>query len=464
MIFSLDFHPSAKALYESAAQRWWSYGELIDSIREMQTLLPGSPKALVFDFCRNDIRSIVAYLASLEIGHAVALLDDNLSAESKAGLIDLYQPEFVSTTRQIPCPGYEPVHETLWRRTNPTNQPLHPDLALLLSTSGSTGSPRFVRLTRRNIESNAESIAAVLAIEPSDRAITSLPIHYSYGLSVLNTHLLRGASIALTDQGLLEPGFWQTFRAAECTSLAGVPYLYQILNRLDPDRLNIPSLNTLTQAGGKLNPELIAKFSGWIARRGGRFFVMYGQTEAAARISILPSESLPARLGSVGLPLPGGSVQIAVDDELTTEPNRPGELIYHGPNVMMGYAAGRDDLALGNVTGGVLRTGDVAYTDEDGFIFITGRAKRDAKLFGLRINLDEVEGMLRGHGPVAVVSKGEKLRIYCEHGDEELFAIYQRELAARLRIHYTAFAFERIDRIPVTSAGKIDYQNLAALP
>jgi len=243
-----------------------------------------------------------------------------------------------------------------------------------------------------------------------------------------------------------------------------VPYLYQILNRLDPERLNIPSLNTLTQAGGKLNPDLIAKFSGWIARRGGRFFVMYGQTEASPRISILPSDKLPAKLGSVGLPLPGGRVRIAIDDELTTEPNRPGELVYEGPNVMMGYAAGREDLALGNVTGGVLRTGDMAYTDEDGFIFITGRAKRDAKLFGLRINLDEVESMLRAHGPVAVVGKGEKIRIYCEHGDADVFAVYQRELAAKLRIHYSAFSFERVDRLPVTSTGKIEYQTLAGLP
>jgi acyl-CoA synthetase (AMP-forming)/AMP-acid ligase II len=464
MIFSLDEHSSAKALYEASAQRWWSYADLRDSVESSLRAFTGSSKPLIFNFCRNDIRSIVTYLAALESGSAVALLDDGLASEAKIDLIDLYQPDFISTGVDVPSPGYEPVRELLWRRTVPSNLPLHPDLALLLSTSGSTGSPRFVRLTRRNVEANAESISQVLAIEPSDCAITSLPIHYSYGLSVLNTHLLRGAAIALSDQGLLEPGFWQTFRAAECTSLAGVPYLYQILKRLDPDRLNIPSLNTLTQAGGKLQPDLIAKFSSWISGRGGRFFVMYGQTEATARISILPPAFLPAKLGSVGTPLPGGQAFIRIDDEMTAEPNRSGELVYRGPNVMMGYAASREDLALGDVTGGVLSTGDMAYMDEDGFLFITGRTKRDAKLFGLRINLDEVESMLRIHGPVAVVSKGEKLRIFCEHGDDEVFAVYQRELAARLRIHFAAFAFERIEKIPVTSSGKIDYQNLVGLP
>ncbi len=454
MIFSLDRHASAKALYEATSGQWWTYADLRNAVDGWRVFLTSQSKSLVFNFCRNDIRSIAVYLASIETGHAVALLDDGLPAESKANLIDLYRPEFVSTSEGVPCAGYEQVRETLWRATYTATLPPHPDLALLLSTSGSTGSPRFVRLTRRNVESNAESISQVLNIGPSDCAITSLPIHYSYGLSVLNTHLLRGASIALTGQSLMEPGFWETFRAAGCTSFAGVPYLYQILHRLNPDRLNVPSLNTMTQAGGKMDPKLIARFSEWIANRGGRFFVMYGQTEATARISILPPEALAEKPASVGKPVPGGHFSIQVDGELT----------YQGPNVMMGYAAGRQDLALGDELGGVLATGDLAYVDEDGFLFIAGRAKRDAKLFGLRVNLDEVESMMRVHGPVAVIARGEKLRIYCEHGDEETFAGYQRDLAARLRIHHSAFAFQRVDVLPTTSSGKIDYQTLAGIP
>ena len=192
-------------------------------------------------------------------------------------------------------------------------------------------------------------------------------------------------------------------------------------------------------------PDLIARFHSWISSRGGRFFVMYGQTEATARISILPAGSLPAKLGSVGLPIPGGQVSVQDDAGTLSELNIEGELVYSGPNVMLGYASGRADLALGSVTQGVLHTGDKAFLDAEGFIFITGRAARDAKLFGLRINLDEIESMLRIHGPVAVVSKGEKLRIYCEHGDPEFFSLQQRELAARLRIHYEASLF-RADR------------------
>jgi acyl-CoA synthetase (AMP-forming)/AMP-acid ligase II len=455
MIFSLDRHSSAKAVYEAEADRWLSYADLRGAMRQRGAEFGNAPRSLVFLFCKNDLRSVATYLALLEAGHATALLDDGLVAEAKASLIDLYRPEFISTAEEVPHPDYERIGEALWRRPAAGEAAPHPDLALLLSTSGSTGSPRFVRLTRGNVEANAEAISQVLEIGAADCAITSLPMHYSYGLSVLNTHLLRGASIALTGQGLLEPGFWETFRKAECTSFAGVPYLYQILRRLDPARLNIPSLNTMTQAGGRMDPALIEKFSSWIAERGGRFFVMYGQTEATARISILPAAVLPEKLGSVGLPIPGG--RAALDPE-------SGELIYSGPNVMLGYAAGRGDLTLGDELKGTLRTGDLARMDEDGYLFITGRAKRDAKLFGLRVNLDEVENLLRAHGPVAVIGKGEALRIYCEHGDEGVFDEHRRQLSERLRIHHSAFVFRRLESLPLTPNGKIDYQKLTGLP
>lgn len=455
MIFSLDRHDSARALYDAASDRWLSYADLRDAVTERRAALAAASKQLIFNFCRNDLRSISTYLACFEAGHAAALLDDGLIPEAKAALIDLYRPDLISTATEAPHPDYRQIDESLWRISTPVDTPLHPELALLLSTSGSTGSPRFVRLTRRNAEANASSIADSLEIKPADRAITSLPMHYSYGLSVLNSHLLRGGSLAITNQGLLEPGFWETFRKTECTSFAGVPYLYQILKRLRPERLNIPTLNTMTQAGGRMDPALISEFSSWIRERGGRFFVMYGQTEATARISILPSEALPERLGSVGKPIPGGYVSL--DPET-------GELIYSGPNVMMGYAASREDLARDDELHGTLRTGDLASIDDDGYIFITGRAKRDAKVFGLRINLDEVENMLRDHGPVAVIGKGEVLCIYCEHGDEAIFAEHRRDLSERLRIHHSAFVFYRLESLPLTPNGKIDYQKLTGLP
>jgi acyl-CoA synthetase (AMP-forming)/AMP-acid ligase II len=234
--------------------------------------------------------------------------------------------------------------------------------------------------------------------------------------------------------------------------MAGVPWSYQILRRLDIDSLNVPRLQTLTQAGGKLTNDLIAQFHEIMARRKGRFFVMYGQTEATARISILPAERLPEKLGSTGPAIPRG--RLSIED---------GQIIYDGPNVMMGYANSRSDLSLGDELQGRLVTGDLGYLDNDGFLYPTGRAKRDMKLFGIRVNLDEVEAILRVHGPTAVIGCGDKLVAYCEHGNEQALNNLRHELAIKLNIHWQALDFRRIGSIPVTASGKIDYRTLEQL-
>lgn len=292
--------------------------------------------------------------------------------------------------------------------------------------------------------------------------MASLPFHYSYGLSVLNSHLRSGAALALTTDGPLSPQFWNICRQAECTSMAGVPYSYQIFHRLNLDSLNVPSLKTMTQAGGALAPELIREFHGLMARRGGRFFVMYGQTEATARMAILPHQALPARLGSAGLPIPGGSFSIETEDgSPALEPNVRGELVYRGSNVMMGYATGREDLSLGDELKGELHTGDMCYLDEGGFLFVAGRMKRDAKVAGLRINLDEVEAMLKDNGPTAAVAGSNKILIYCEYGDRDFHARLRSDVARRLNLNHNALEFRRIAALPLNSNGKIKYSGLA---
>src|SRR5215469_16804148 len=222
-----------------------------------------------------------------------------------------------------------------------------------------------------------QSICQALNITPSSRAITSLPFHYSYGLSVLNTHLFMGASLVMTDESLTAASFWDLFRMMECQSFAGVPYSYEILRRLDVNKLAGSTLSVMTQAGGKLQRELIAYFHKLMAARDGLFFVMYGQTEATARISVLPPSFLPEKLGSVGIPIPEGSLGLKLDDSITREAKQRGELVYSGPNVMMGYAIGPDDIGLGDILAGTLYTGDLAHFDDDGFTYINGRMKRD---------------------------------------------------------------------------------------
>jgi acyl-CoA synthetase (AMP-forming)/AMP-acid ligase II len=427
------------------------------------------PRRLVFCFCQNDAGTIVNYLACLASGQPVALLDSAMAAEAKQELVALYRPEaFLATTDESWIPvRYEcsaARRGRLWLCNEAADPSLHPDLAVMLSTSGTTGSPRFVRLSSRNILANAESIIAALGITCADRAIASVPFHYSYGLSVLNTHLLSGASLVTTTDGLLTQRFWDAVRREECTSFAGVPYSYQILDRLGIDSLNVPSLRTMTQAGGKLNPELTSRFQALMQRRNGRFFVMYGQTEATARVAVLPATELPRKLGAAGLPIPGGRFQIkAGDGRLTSEPGVEGELVYSGPNVMMGDATCRADLAQGDALQGVLETGDLCRLDDEGYLFVIGRMKRDTKIFGLRINLDEVEAILKVHGPTAVVSAPDKLVVFCEYGDAESLSGLQRQLAARLNINYRAIEFHRLDKLPVNQSGKADYASLRGM-
>ncbi|MBB5777133.1 AMP-binding protein [Nonomuraea jabiensis] len=389
-------------------------------------------------FCgmRNNLTSVLRYLAAWRSGRPIALLDPDLTPGALAELVGRFRPAallgFTHAADGSPPP----------RREAP--EP-HPDLAVLLATSGSTGNPKLVRLSRQAVLANATAIATALAIAPDEIAPTSLPLHYSYGLSVLNSHLVAGATVMLTEAGLLERSFWTHLDAHRCTSLAAVPYQYEMLRRLRYDRSEHPALATLTQAGGRLSQDLVQEFAG----QADRFFVMYGQTEATARIAVLPPDRLADRPGSAGLAIPGG--RLSVDE---------GEVVYHGPNVMMGYAETAADLARGDDLGGVLRTGDLGRLDSEGFLYITGRLKRIAKIFGVRVNLDDVERLLRGSVPVAVTSGDDRVTVWAEGLDAAGRAGLARKLGAELRVHWSGFDVRAVDSLPLLATGKIDYRAL----
>jgi acyl-CoA synthetase (AMP-forming)/AMP-acid ligase II len=358
-----------------------------------------------------------------------------------------------------------------WLRESADGVEPHPDLAVLLPTSGSTGSPRLVRLSRAAILSNAEAIAQVLEIDAREVAPTSLPLHYSYGLSVLNSHLVRGATVVVEPSGILGRGFWDAVNAHGVTSLAGVPYHYEMLRRLKFDPAKYPTLRTLTQAGGKLRDELITEFDAKIRAAGGRMYVMYGQTEAAPRMTTVAAERLGEKPGTAGPAVPGGSFSVRRDNgSETTHPKIVGEVVYRGPNVMMGYAEHEAELAKGDEQGGVLPTGDLGYVDADGFLFITGRLKRIGKVFGNRISLDDLEQAVRsaevGIDVVAAVAGGDKVVLFAElpegAGAKDICRDAAGALSERLHLHRSGFDVRPIDSVPLLSSGKIDYRSLEA--
>jgi acyl-coenzyme A synthetase/AMP-(fatty) acid ligase len=465
MIFSIDDRAQRNriALIDGVTGASWTYGALVDEVARRRDSLQSAEKRLLFAFCNNQLPFVAWYLAAIEAGHAVALLSDQTDQELAVKLVSLYRPEWVVGSLTADPDKYEEAGGGLWRRSRPDGTPLHSDLALLLSTSGSTGSPKFVRLRRANLESNAESIRQALSISGEDVPIAHLPINYSYGLSVVNSHLLASATIVLTREGLISSTFWETIRRYRVNSFSGVPYTYQMLRRLGLERLDVPSLRVMTQAGGKLDNETISHFHSSMSERQGRFFVMYGQTEATARISVLAHNDVPRKLGSAGRAIPDGVLRIADENgSLVVGPDTEGELVYAGPNVMLGYATQREDLSKGDELGGLLFTGDRARLDDEGYVFILGRAKRDAKLFGLRVNLDEIETFVRYHGPAAAVARSDCVVIFCEFGTPATHIEVRSALAAKLKIHQSAFVFRRIDRLPVKHSGKISYEDLLA--
>jgi len=315
-----------------------------------------------------------------------------------------------------------------------------------------------VRLTRRNLESNARSIARYLGLGPRERAIESLAMQYSYGLSVLNSHLAAGGSVVLTAHSFLRPEFWRAVDDERCTSFAGVPYVYETLHRLRFDPRRHPSLRTLTQAGGALRRDLIAHFQQLTEGAGARFFVMYGQTEATARISYVPPEMLPRKIGSIGIPIPDCRLRLApVEDAAGLL-----ELVCEGPNVMMGYADSPADLALGDILGGVLRTGDLGGVDDDGFFSVVGRLKRFAKLFGRRVSLEDVERDLEAAFPVrvAALDGGDRIVVHAEQEDPVHSEDLVRHVAKLLGVPPGAVVVRLVQVLPRTSTGKKDYRAL----
>ena len=287
---------------------------------------------------------------------------------------------------------------------------------------------------------------------------------YSYGMSIVNSHAQAGAPLLLTRRGILERGFWETAAGEGATSLAGVPYTYQMLQRLGPAAMDLPRLRYLTQAGGRLPPELHREFAAWAAETGRRFYVMYGQTEAGPRMGYLPPERAVEKCGAMGIPIPGGRFWLEDGDGRALDGlEASGELVYQGENVAMGYARTAQDLGRGDEWGGVLRTGDLARRDADGIYYIVGRKKRFVKLYGSRVSLDGAERLLCGRFPgaqFACVGRDGLLSVYVSPPSGEAAEGAADYLAAQTRLPRGAFRVCPVEDIPRTEAGKTCYARL----
>ncbi|BCW37312.1 AMP-dependent synthetase [Arthrobacter sp. StoSoilA2] len=423
-----------------------SYRDLAARVEDMARQL-GPARRLIALEADNTLPSLTVYLAALASGHPLLILPAG-GGKAADTLIAAYDPDVI-----VRSSNGEPALDV---RRHATAHQLHPDLALLVSTSGSTGSPKLVRLSGASIQANAAAIAQYLHLRPSDTAATTLPLSYCYGMSVVNSHLLVGASLALTGLSVVDPCFWDLVRSEGVTSFAAVPYTFELLDRVGFEHMDVPSLRYITQAGGRLAPERVRSYAELGRERGWDLFVMYGQTEATARMAYLPPDLAAEHPHAIGVAIPGGEFRLepvpGLDDW---------ELVYTGPNVMLGYAEKPEDLALGREIA-ELHTGDLARLGPDELYEIVGRRSRFVKIVGLRVDLGRVERLLADLALTAAAAGSDDVVVVAVEGHHDL-ALVAKSLAQDLGVPRAAIQLQPVPDIPRLGNGKPDYPAILAL-
>lgn len=422
-----------------------SYAQLARQVEDMARSF-GDGRRLIALEAENTLSSLTVYLAALASGQPLLILPSN--GQAAEALIAAYEPDIVA--RAV---GGETSLD--FRREESTHN-VHPELALLLSTSGSTGSPKLVRISAASIQANAMAISQYLHLRKDDTAVTTLPLSYCYGMSVVNSHLLVGASIALTDLSVVDPCFWNLVRRESVTSFAAVPYTFELLERVGFENMDLPSLRYITQAGGRLDPARVRSYAELGQERGWDLFVMYGQTEATARMAYLPPDEAAEHPHAIGVPIPGGSFRLEPVPGLDES-----ELVYSGPNVMLGYAESPADLARGrDIT--ELHTGDLARIGPGGLYEIVGRRSRFVKIVGLRVDMGQVERLFAGYGVTAAVAGSDDGLVAAVEGTHEL-SLIAKAVAQDLGIPRAALKLCPVEAVPRLANGKTDYPAVLAL-
>ena len=431
-----------------------AYGNLCDFSQEFAKHLP--ERSLIFLLAENRIGSLLGYTAALS-NRIVPLI---MSAATEEGLYnhlyELYQPEYLWLP-ESKAEGREVIFSA-WEyclvKTGNQPTPKYEELSLLLPTSGSTGSPKLVRHSYRNIEANADNVRRLFKLDGTEKAMAILPMHYTMGLSVIASHLLAGATLLLSGRSLLDKGFWATLK--EATSFTGVPYSYEILTKMRFTRMDLPNLKVITQGGGKLTEAMWNTLAEYAQDNGKQFIATYGQSECTARMAYLPAEMALDKVCSIGIAEPGGQLSIVDDNgNETFEGEAQGEMVYRGENVTLGYATCREDLLKGDENHGIMHTGDLARRDADGCYFIIGRLKRFLKIFGLRIGLDEVERMIKEEYKTDCYCKGNDEKLIVLVTDPKLQEVLPDFIEDKTHLFHQRIEIQVVEQILRNEAGKV---------
>ena len=464
MLFDIDKKPASAVVAIDDAGGQLTYGELVDLHGELATVLP--ERELVFCLCENRVGALAGFLSLYDCKDVCLLLSAHIDKALLKTLDDTYGPSYYWMPE---AQSEETLYEVVFDykgyvlcKTGKKAPALHPNLSMLMTTSGTTGSPKLVRHKYGNIESNAKNVAKVFGWTPEERGIIDLPMQYTMGLNVINSHIYAGATVLLIEVNLMSPKYWAFIKEQKGSNFTGVPFSYEILNRLRLWKMDLPYLKTMAEGGGKLSDTLFKTFADYAEQNGKRFFATFGTTETSARLAFLPPEQAATHIGSIGHAIPEGKL-ILVDEngQEITEADVEGELRYEGPNVTMGYGTCVEDLAKDDEFCGVYETGDLAKKDADGFFYIVGRKKRFLKLFGLRVSLDQSEKIIsENFGGIECACTGDDNQMLIYITKEDLKEEVKKLISEKTGLMAKFFDVRVIESIPRFESGKINYRGL----
>lgn len=442
------------------------YGEIPELMKNVGENVVS--RSIIFNLCKNTVGSVIGYLGFVEKKAVPVMLNSKIDKELLDNLLETYKPAYLwipkENTENYP---YEKVYELfdyVLLKTDNEIYPINDKLQLLMTTSGSTGSPKLVRYKKGNLEANAKNVALAFGWTSEERPVCDLGMQYTMGLNVINTHLYVGATLLLTTYNLFSGEFWDYIRAEKATNFTGVPFSYDIFYRLHFERMDLPYLTTLSQGGGKLTDARFKQLADYAERTGKRFIASFGTTETSARMACLPADLAASKIGSIGRAIPEGELFL-VDTEgnLIEDVVAEGEMCYKGPNVTMGYAVCKEDLEKDDEFNGVYHTGDLAKRDEDGCYYVTGRLSRFLKLLSYRVSLDQTERMIQQEFGIECACAGTDQRMNIYVTDESKSKEIVDFLCDKLGMFKTLFRVFVIDEILRNDSGKIQYKKLDAM-
>ena len=436
-----------------------SYAKLLLDATSFQKHI--NKRSLVFILGGNNYQTIVSYISLLINNSVVMILDKNMDNIFFENLIKNYTPNYIISEKKLNINNYESIYSLksceIFRQIKFEKIKLHKDLAVLMTTSGSTGTQKLVRQSYQNYKTNTKNIIEALCINKQDSVITTLPISYTFGLSVINTHFYIGGKIILNEYSIIQKEFWEKYEYYAPSCFYGVPYTFDLVFKLKLQKLYHKKINFLACAGGRISDKTLDLALSFKEKNKVKFYSMYGQTEATARISILDSKYLLKKKGSIGKPIGNGKLKVMDKGKSVDKFGKSGNLFFEGKNVCLGYANSYKDLYKKDENIGRIDTGDIGEFDKDGFFFITGRKKRFIKFFGNTINLDEIEKMIEKIDQKVMCKINDDL-IMIQYVDKKINKDVIKELLRKkMKINNNYIKFELVKKLNFSLSGKIIY-------